>query len=110
MMLIPVTKEIRWFQLFGKTGQDMPEDTRRARWEEWKGLLIADGEQEIADRWSKDHVEETCAGCRHKDGDWCKLVGLPCNVNPVLTFSRNWVGMACRGAGYNEDLVQGTLF
>lgn len=106
---IPVTKQIRWFQLFGENGSEIPEVTRRKRWEEWKALLLADGQQEGVDYWSKDNLGE-CIGCKHKEGDWCKLVGLPCNVNPILTFQLNHIGMACMGAGYNQDLVQGKLF
>jgi hypothetical protein len=110
MTPLPITKEIRWFQLFGENGSEIPEPTRRKRWEEWKALLLAEGHREVVDHWAKDHIEEGCHGCRHKDGDWCKLAGLPVNVNPILTFQFNHIGMACQGAGYNQDLVQGKLF
>lgn len=108
--LVPITKQIRWFQLFGETGKDIPEKTRRKRWEKWKALLVADGDHQVLNHWSKDHVDETCAGCKHKDGDWCKAAGLPCNVNPFLTFQFNHIGMACMGIGFNQEVKQGELF
>ncbi|MDF2189308.1 hypothetical protein [Paraflavitalea sp. CAU 1676] len=106
--VITVTKQIRWFQLFGRDGSEIPVEERRKRWEVWKDLLIKDGEQEGVDWWAKDNLG-ACVGCKHKDRDWCTLVGLPCNVNPILTFSHNHVGMACQGAGYNKD-IQRKLF
>lgn len=107
--LTPVTKQIRWFQLLGNDSSEIPEATRRQRWEQWKALVIKDGEQESVDRWSKDNLE-ACVGCKHKDGDWCKAVGLPCCVNPILTFAYNQIGMACQGIGYNQEFIQGKLF
>jgi len=106
----PVTKQIRWPQLFGAEPEDMPEKTRRQRWEEWKRLLIKDGEQEMVDYWAKDHVDESCAGCIHRDQDWCGYSGLPCNVNPILTFRMGMIGMACMGLGYRPNYKQGELF
>lgn len=106
--LTPVTKQIRWYQLFGRDGSEIPAPDRCTRWEEWKALLVKDGEQEFVDHWAKDNLG-ACVGCKHKNQDWCMLVGLPCNVNPILTFSHNHVGMACQGVGFNKD-IQGKLF
>lgn len=106
----PVTKQIRWPELFGESGKDMSEKNRRRRWEEWKALLIADGEQGMVDYWAKDNLEETCSGCIHRDNDWCKYNGLPCNVNPILTFRAGIIGMACMGLGYQSKPEQLELF
>lgn len=106
---VKVEKGIRWYQLFGESGPDMSEKTRRARWEKWKKLISA-GEQHVVDYWAKDHIEESCSGCVNKDGDWCKAVGLPCNVNPVLTFSIGLIGMACMGMAKRTIPEQLQLF
>lgn len=106
----PITLTIRWHEMFGKQPADIPEKTRRQRWEEWKQLAADAGDQEMVDYWSKDNIDETCAGCINKDGDWCRWSGLPCNVNPILTFNDGIIGMACLGMGYQPHYVQQELF
>lgn len=107
--MIPVTLKIRWSELFGEPGE-IQSDERKKRWEEWKKISIESGRRgkEMVKYWSKDNVDETCNGCIHREGDWCAYAGLPCNVNPVLTFQNNMIGMACAGVGY--EAKQPTLF
>jgi hypothetical protein len=95
----PVTLSISWYQLFGNKQVEIPDNIRRERWESWKQLAIADGGQKAVEYWS-DASE--CNGCTNKNGDWCKLMQLPCSVNPILTFRDNMIGLACMGAGRNE--------
>jgi hypothetical protein len=94
-----VTLKSTWVEILGKKREEMPDETRRARWEEWKKLSINSGKRgvEMANYWA---AAEDCIGCIHKDKDWCKSQQLPCNVNPILTFSEGMIGMACMGAGH----------
>lgn len=100
--MLPITLTIRWHELFGEKPADIDPDLRRKRWEEWKALgLKADAQaRRMVKYWSVDHIEESCGGCAHRDKDWCNSFGLPCNVNPTLTFYDNILSMACGGAGY----------
>jgi hypothetical protein len=97
----PITLLIRWHELFGETPADIDPDLRRKRWEEWKALGKKSDAQgrKMVKVWSKGH-DETCTNCAHKDKDWCTSFGLPCTVNPVLTYQHNMVGMACGGGGF----------
>lgn len=106
----PVKRKTSWAELLGEKREDMPDKERRSRWEHWKKLAIKAGDQEMVDYWTKDNAEETCSGCVHRDGDWCKSEGLPCSINPVLTFQYSIAGMACMGAGKQVMAVQQTLF
>jgi hypothetical protein len=54
-------------------------------------------------RWWLSHE---CHGCKHRNGAWCGIRGLPCTVNPILTFRHGLIGMACMGAG-RDDADQG---
>lgn len=98
----PVTLQIRWPELFGEKPQDIRPEDRRNRWEEWKKLgMKADAQaRRMVKYWSNDNIDETCNNCAHKDKDWCTSFGLPCNVNPTLTFYDNLVSMACGGGGF----------
>jgi len=100
-----VSLSIRWRELFGNTIHETSKEIRRARWDEWKSIGNKSGgrARQMVNYWSRDNVEETCSGCKHRDGDWCKLQGLPCNVNPILTFDNNLIGMACMGVGYEGE-------
>lgn len=97
----PITLTIRWHELFGEKPADITPELRRKRWEEWKALGMKSDAQgrKMVKVWSKGH-DETCTNCAHKDKDWCAAFGLPCTVNPVLTFDDNIMGMACGGAGF----------
>lgn len=98
----PVTLKSRWFEILGNKQDDMPDDIRRERWEQWKSLAIKKGgsSKEMAEYWTDTSA---CHGCIHKEGDWCRLQQLPCTVNSVLTFKENIIGMACMGDGYETE-------
>jgi hypothetical protein len=105
-----VTLQIRWPQLFGEKPADITPEIRRKRWEEWKALGMKTDAQarRMVKYWSKDHIDESCKGCAHRDKDWCNSFGLPCNVNPTLTFYDNILSMACGGAGFEPKQL--TIF
>lgn len=84
----------RWHEILGCRREDMSDKTRRERWETWKKMAINDGGQYIVDYWTDT---TSCQNCKHIDKDWCKLMQLPCTVNPILTFGENIIGMACMG-------------
>lgn len=100
---------IRWPDLFQK---DMSPKVRRERWEKWKEIASGHDEQgrEMVAYWSTENVDETCSGCIHRDGDWCKYQELPCNVNPILTLQHGQIGMACMGLGYQAKPEQLEMF
>lgn len=108
--LAPVSQHITWIDLLGESRESMPDKDRRARWEEWKELARKAGDSELVDYWSKDHIDESCAGCIHRDADWCKLAELPCSINPILTIHDGIIGMACMGMGKQSQPVQQSLF
>ena len=91
-----VNPDLAWKDLFRK---DMSPETRRKRWEDWKEATIKSGRPENVEYWQMHHCED----CDQRDGDWCELQGLPCTVNPILTFQYNMLGMACYGAYSNEE-------
>lgn len=98
----PITLQSRWPDLLGETKADMPDNIRRYRWEQWKALCAKEPDgKEIIEQWT---TAERCAGCIHKDNDWCKLQQLPCTVNPVLTYQYNMKGLACMGIGYESQM------
>jgi hypothetical protein len=105
----PITLTIRWHELFGETPSDITPEIRRKRWEEWKALGKKSDAQgrRMVKVWSKGH-DEACTNCAHKDKDWCTAFGLPCTVNPVLTYQHNILGMACGGAGFEPKQL--TIF
>lgn len=96
-----VDLQIRWEDLFQNV---MSPELRKQRWDDWKALAMADGEQgkQMVDYWAKDHIDETCEGCIHRNNDWCEFAHLPCNVNPILTIQHGMIGMACQGVGYEK--------
>ncbi|RPE05528.1 hypothetical protein EGT74_24400 [Chitinophaga lutea] len=106
----PVKRETSWAELLGVNREAMSDKERRARWEEWKAMARKAGDSEVVDYWAKDNIDESCAGCVHRDKDWCKLAELPCNINPVLTLQSGMIGMACMGAGKQTAPIQQTLF
>lgn len=92
--LKPVELGSRWFQILGNKRNEMPDNIRRERWEQWKALAIADDCKELVDYWTNC---SGCGNCINKDKDWCKLQELPCCVNPILTYQHNVIGLACMG-------------
>lgn len=99
--LPPVTLESSWSEILDAKAADMPADVRRRRWEQWKSLAARGKHgREAIGYWTDT---EACAGCRHLDGDWCRLQELPVTVNPVLTLrGGGMIGMACMGAGWED--------
>lgn len=85
-------------QLLGKDSNQYTEQVRKDRWNKWKELAIKNGDKELVEAWSS---LEACDDCIHinKEEAWCNLQGLPCTVNPILSFRMGMVGMACMGAG-----------
>ena len=93
----PVTLKMSFEDMFGKKGSDMPEQLRKQRWQEWKNL--PNHNQAILESWEPC---EPCYDCKHKIDDWCDLSGLPCSVNPMLSFRTGMIGLACMGMGFEE--------
>jgi hypothetical protein len=104
-----VTLKSSFEEILGKTAEEYPEEVRKQRWEEWKACARKkkDG-QDTIDSWSD---QTACVGCIHlnKEQSWCNAMGLPCTVNPILSFQMGMVGMACMGTGY-EAQTQLELF
>jgi len=99
MLCEPVTLNSRFTEILGAQPDDMPEPERRHRWAAW--LTLAREKNPSAARiWA--HSSE-CNGCIHRRGGWCKKIGLPCTVNPYLTFKTGSVGMACMGLDYEKE-------
>jgi hypothetical protein len=87
--------------ILGKTSATFPESVRRKRWAAWlrAARRAGSGGREMAKLW----LAHECHGCKHQNGAWCDLQGLPCTVNPVLSFRGGMIGMACMGAGFEES-------
>lgn len=91
-----ISKLSSFEQIFGRTIAEYTEDERTARWEK---IASFPGGKEVKEYFSNS-IE--CSDCRHFQNGWCAYASLPCGVNPVLTFQRGIVGMACRGVGREE--------
>ena len=94
----PIRPDSSFESILGKNGGEYPEPTRRKRWAEWLRAARKDGQRgrQIARDWQAHE----CHGCKHRNGAWCDLEGLPCTVNPILSFRSGMVGMACMGMGW----------
>lgn len=92
-----VSLEISFEDLLGINCREITEKDRRNRWAAW--LILARADKQDGARYWCDKSE--CIGCKSLHGSWCKLQGLPCTVNPILTFKHGMIGMACMGAGRN---------
>jgi hypothetical protein len=97
----PVRLESSFDEILGRSAKELSEPSRRARWQQWLDLASAE-----AVEWWTDSTG--CEGCTFLDGNWCKLMGLPCTVNPLLSFRHGMAGMACAGAGYETDTNGGS--
>ncbi|HSH72374.1 MAG TPA: hypothetical protein VK974_04875 [Methylophilaceae bacterium] len=86
--------------ILGNKKDVFDEATRRKRWASFLKAARANGAagRECAKHW----VTHECAGCKHKKGAWCVSEGLPCTVNPILSFRHGVSGMACMGAGWEK--------
>lgn len=95
-----ITLKSSFAEILGRKDDVFPESVRRSRWARWLRLARRRKQSKVtADVWIKSHE---CAGCIHRRGAWCTLMGLPCTVNPILSFSNGIPGMACMGAGREE--------
>jgi hypothetical protein len=86
--------------ILGKTAVVFAENVRRKRWAAWLRTARSSGPRgrEMARHW----LSHECHGCKHRNGAWCDLQGLPCTVNPILTFRHGMIGMACMGLGESK--------
>ncbi|WP_088258652.1 hypothetical protein [Fimbriiglobus ruber] len=87
--------------ILGKNSTTFTESVRRNRWAEWLRAARREGPEgrKVAKLW----LAHECYRCEHRNGGWCDLQGLPCTVNPVLSFRGGMIGMACMGAGFEES-------
>jgi hypothetical protein len=106
-----VTLRSTFEELFGHNSTEKTEEERKANWAEWKRIAIAHGDKDQVDGWSDIsgcyHDDRKCIHLSH-DG-WCDLAGLPCTVNPYLSFNYGMVGMACIGCGFDDGINQQEL-
>lgn len=84
-------------QILGKKPEDYSEDQRKLRWNKIMSL-----NSKMKRHWSDT---SSCSGCIHLDNKeaWCNLQGMPCTVNPLLTYNTGMIGMACFGAVKTEN-------
>ncbi|EJP13101.1 hypothetical protein [Leptospira interrogans] len=89
--------------ILGKKREDFSDEVKQERWNYWKSLALKN-KHRLVEVWSN---VEGCIGCIHldKENAWCNLQGLPCTVNPILSFQNAIPGMACMGAGYTKQSV-----
>lgn len=87
--------------ILGKDASVFTDEERRHRWREWQECSKSKHHQWVVEYWSG---HEGCGRCVHldKQNSWCTLQGLPCSVNPILSFKYGMLGMACMGAGKEE--------
>ncbi len=85
-------------QILGKSQKDYTFEQRKKRWDKVMSL-----DKEMKEVW-EDNQE--CIGCEHLNGVWCSLIGLPCTVNPTLTFKQGVLGMACQGVGFENKQLK----
>lgn len=105
-----ITLKSSFEEILGKDAKQFTEEQRRERWGQWKALATKTKRGlSTIEYWSDITA---CVGCVHleKENAWCKSVGLPCTVNPVLSFSMGCIGMACCGVGYEAEEIQLELF
>lgn len=97
-MMADITLNDSFEKILGKNGSEYTASERKERWERWKKIARDSDKQDLVNYWSDT---EGCEGCIHinESGAWCNLMGLPCAVNPVLSFRHGMIGMACMGAG-----------
>jgi hypothetical protein len=104
-----VTLKSSFEEILGKDANQFTEDVRKERWQQWQQIALKkrDG-KDVVDSWTDCSA---CEGCIHliKKEAWCNLMGLPCTVNPILSFRMGMVGLACMGTG-REEKTQLELF
>jgi hypothetical protein len=99
----PVTLKSSFEEILGENNTRFTEDQRKERWKQWQQIALKkkDG-KDLVSSW----LDQTaCHGCIHlnKEQSWCNAMGLPCTVNPILSFRMGMVGMACMGTGYEAS-------
>jgi hypothetical protein len=91
-----INKHSSFEQILGKVSDDYTAEERRQRWE--KSMALKGGKK--VREFYGNFFE--CVDCRHFNNGWCDNIGLPCGVNPIMTFKYGHVGMACQGMGYES--------
>ena len=43
---------------------------------------------------ARHRLSHGCYDCKHRNGAWCDLQGLPCTVNLILSFRRGLIGIS----------------
>ena len=86
-----VTLTITFKELFW---DDVKDDERRERWEEWKRIAREEGKHDALEYWTD---APDCKGCIWKDKDWCEYRNLPCTYEPGFSDISGMMGMACEG-------------
>jgi len=105
---IPIN-EIKWYssfqQIFGKNKNEYSNDERKQRWLKNLNELKENDNSDVVEHWTQAGGDGECCSCVHfnSDGGWCKLMGLPSTVNPVLSFNHGIIGLACGGAGIEAE-------
>jgi hypothetical protein len=93
----PVSLDDSFETILGCGSVEFDEALRRQRWARWLRLAWNRKRSRDAARYWRD--ASACIGCRHLRGSWCGLMGLPCTVNPYVSFRAGVIGMACMGTG-----------
>ncbi len=87
-------------QILGKDQNEYILSERQRRWDKAMSKM----DKETKEAWEDTSV---CHACKHLSEDgWCELHGLPCTVNPVLSFSLGIPGMACMGLGFENKQLE----
>jgi hypothetical protein len=98
-----VTLKSSFEEILGKDHSQFTEDIRKERWKQWQEIALKkkDG-KDVVESWLDTSA---CRDCLHLDKkeSWCRLMGLPCTVNPILSFRMGMAGMACMGTGYEKN-------
>ncbi len=81
-------------QILGKSPKDYTLAERKDRWNKVMSL-----DENMKEWWGNS---ESCSSCKHLKDNWCSCVGLPCTVNPILTFEQGILGMACQGIRFEK--------
>ncbi len=97
-----ITLKSSFEEILGKNISVFTEKERKQRWNEWKQLAIKEGSTELVELWE---TSEGCDGCKHFNTkeNWCNSQSLPCAVNPILSFQKGIIGMACMGVGFTKN-------
>lgn len=100
-----ITLKSSFEEILGKKRDEYPEEVRKQRWQKWKEAALKSKKNDAKDVLASWLDTSGCRNCIHlnKSESWCNAMGLPCTVNPILSFRMGMVGMACMGTGYEEN-------